>query len=81
MPTYQDEQRIKTIIKETVPEAIEPQLDKLENKIDQILKIVSDDRKEHTLTKAKVNQHTKRLKKIEHKLDITSPSDSALAFA
>jgi len=80
MLTYQDEQKVKKIVKEEL-KPLEEKIDRIENNIDKVLKIVSDDRQELTITKAKVTQHTKRLKKIERKLDIPSPSGSALAFA
>ena len=61
---------IKVVVKDTVQEEIQP----LERTMDKVLKIVTSDRDEHVITKAKVTQHSKRLKRIETKLNIKSPS-------
>lgn len=61
---------MKVIVKDTVTVAIQP----LERNVDKLLKIVSGDRAEHAITKAKVTHHEKRLKKIEVKLKIKSPA-------
>ncbi len=61
---------IKVVVKDTVQEEIQP----LERTMDKVLKIVTSDRDEHVITKAKVTQHSKRLKRIETKLNIKSPN-------
>ncbi len=79
MLNYQDEQTIKRIVKEVVHAEVKKQLDPHDIKIDKILKIVSDDRKEQVVIKARVSIHHKRLVKVERKLNIVSPSEFAIA--
>lgn len=80
MLTYQDEQRVRKIIKEEFANPMNKRLDRIEINTDKILKIVTRTDQEHVLTQTKVNQHAKRLLKIETKLKIKSPSES-LVFA
>ena len=79
MLNYQDEQTIKRIVQEVVHTEDKKQLTPHDIKIDKILKIVTDDRKEQVVIKARVATHHKRLVKIERKLKITSPAEVALA--
>lgn len=79
MLTYGDEQRVRGIIKEELSD-IKTTTNKTSDNVDKILSIVTRVDQEHALTQAKVNQHSKRLLKIESKLKIKSPSGS-LIFA
>ncbi|PIS18034.1 hypothetical protein COW38_03140 [Candidatus Collierbacteria bacterium CG17_big_fil_post_rev_8_21_14_2_50_45_7] len=79
MLNYQDEQTIKRIVQDVVHDEVKKQLEPHDIKIDKILKIVSDDRKEQVVIKARVTTHHKRLVKIERKLKITSPAEVAIA--
>jgi hypothetical protein len=79
MLTYQDEQRVREIIKDELSD-IKTTTNKTSDNVDKILSIVTRVDQEHALTQAKVNQHAKRLLKIESKLKIKSPSES-LIFA
>jgi len=65
---------IRTIVKEEVKDAVQKEIQPLEITMDKVLKIVTSDRDEHIVTKAKVTQHDKRLKKIETRLKIKSAS-------
>ncbi|MFZ2199256.1 MAG: hypothetical protein WAV40_00505 [Microgenomates group bacterium] len=78
MLNYQDEQTIKRIVQEVVHAEVKKQLNPHDIKIDKILKIVTDDRKEQVVIKTRVTTHHKRLVKIEHKLKIVSPPDVAI---
>lgn len=79
MLNYQDEQTIKRIVQEVVHTEVKKQLNPHDIKIDRILKIVTDDRKEQVVIKARVSAHHKRLVKIERKLKIVSPLEVAIA--
>lgn len=78
MLTYNDQKEIRKIIKEEVQEIVQnevsKQIEPLAINIDKVLKIVSDDRQEMSIVKAKVTHHEKRLKKIETKLNIKTPA-------
>lgn len=78
MLTYQDEQTVKKIVKDEI-KPLEKKIDRIENNVDKILKIVTTDRQELTVTKARVNSHHKRLTKIEKKLGF--PPVPAVALA
>lgn len=79
MLNYHDEQTIKRIVQEVVHTEVKKQLEPHDIKIDKILKIVTDDRKEQVVIKARVSTHHKRLVKIERKLKIVSPPEVAVA--
>ena len=79
MLNYHDEQTIKRIVQEVVHTEVKKQLEPHDIKIDKILKIVTDDRKEQVVIKARVTTHHKRLVKIERKLKIVSPPEVAVA--
>lgn len=78
MLNYQDEQTIKRIVQEVVHAEVKKQLNHHDIKIDKILKIVTDDRKEQVVIKARVAIHHKRLVKVERKLKIVSPLEVAI---
>lgn len=65
---------IRKIVKEEVKDTVQEEIQPLERTMDKVLKIVTSDRDEHVITKAKVTHHEKRLKKIETKLKIKSPA-------
>lgn len=77
MLTYNDIKQIKNLIDDRV-DPLEEKFDRMANNIDKILKIVSDDRQEHSLTKTKVNRLEKRMKKVESNLRIKSPSSPSV---
>jgi hypothetical protein len=79
MLDYQDEQTIKRIVQDVVHAEVKKQLEPHDIKIDKILKIVTDDRKEQAVIKTRVSTHHKRLVKIEHKLNIVSPREVAIS--
>lgn len=68
----------KLIIEDIVERVVDKRVDRVENKIDKVLKIVTTSNQEHTLTKSKVNQHDKRLRKVEKILKLPSPSESVI---
>lgn len=68
----------KVIIEEIVERIVNKRVDRVENKIDKVLKIVTRTDQELTLTKAKVDNHEKRLTKVEKKLNIKSPTNSSV---
>ena len=72
MLTYQDEQRVKVIVKEEL-KPIDKKIDRIENNLDKVLKIVTSTQEELILTQKVVKQHDKRLTTIEKTLDIPSP--------
>lgn len=63
MLTYNDQKEIRKIIKEEVQEIVQnevsKQIEPLAINIDKVLKIVSDDRQEMSIVKAKVTHHEK----------------------
>lgn len=71
---------IKEIVTVVVEKIVDNRINRVENKIDKVLKIVTSSNQEHALTKAKVNKHEKRITKIESKLKIKSP-DTTSVFA
>lgn len=68
----------KLIIEEVVERVVDKRVDRVENKIDKVLKMFVDLKQEHTIAKAKIDKHDKRLRKIEKKLKISSPSESII---
>lgn len=64
--------------KQDIEDIITRRVDRVENKIDKILKIVTRNDQEHTVTKVKVDKHDKRLRKVEKILKIPSPSESVI---
>lgn len=78
MLTYNDEQRVRQIIKDEVPDIVNKAMDRIEIKIDKVLKIVTRTDQEHKLTQAKLNKLEKRTVKIEKKLKIKPPSESVI---
>ena len=59
---------IKVVVKDTVREEIQP----LERTMDKVLKVVTRESDEHKITKSRVSDHTKRIAKIEKKIQIKS---------
>lgn len=64
--------------KQDIQDIFTKQVDRVENKIDKVLKIVTRSDQEHVLTKAKVTKLEKRTAKIERKLKMPSPSTSVI---
>lgn len=77
MLTYQDEKRVREILKEEVPDILKTELLQLDKKLDKVLKIVTKTQQELVITQKVVKQHDKRINKVEKKLEIPSPK---LAF-
>lgn len=69
-----DKIEIETIVEKVVDKRV----NRVEDKIDKVLKIVTRIDHEHTLTQARVNKHEKRLVKIEKKIHLKSPSESVV---
>lgn len=69
---------IEEIVTRVVERTVDNRVDRVENKIDKVLKIVSSSNQEHTLTKIKVNNLEKRVKKVEVKLKIKSPTSTSV---
>ncbi len=68
----------KVVVEEIVERVVNKRVDRVENKIDKILKMFVDLKQEHVLTKSKVNAHEKRLTKVEKKINLKSPSSSSV---
>jgi len=68
----------KLIIEEVVERVVDKRIDRVENKIDKVLKMFVDLKQEHAIAKAKIDKHDKRLRKVEKKLKIASPSESVI---
>lgn len=64
--------------KQTIQEIFDKRIDRVEIKIDKVLKIVTRSDQEHVLTKAKVTKLEKRTAKIERKLKMPSASTSVI---
>ncbi len=77
MLTYQDEKRVREIVREEIAPVVKTTNITAIN-VDKILKIVTSSNQEHVLTKAKVTKLEKRTAKIERKLKIYSPSTSVI---
>jgi hypothetical protein len=77
MLTFNDEKRLRNIVKEEVT-PIAKTVEKTAINVDKILKMFVRLDQEHTLTQAKVNKHDKRLRKVEKILKIPSPSESVI---
>lgn len=54
---------IEEIVVRVVDKIVDNRVNRVENKIDKVLKIVTRSDQEHTLTKTKVNHLEKRMKK------------------
>jgi len=77
MLTYADVQSIKEILEERI-KPLDKKIDRIENNVDKILKIVTRVDQEHTITKTKVNKHEKRIAKVETKLKVKSPASTSV---
>ncbi len=77
MLNFQEEQQVKKIVNEIVA-PVAKTVEKTAVVVDKIFKMFVDLKQEHTITKAKVNKHEKRLKTAEKKLKIKSPSGSVI---
>lgn len=77
MLTFQDEKRVREIVKEELAPTAKT-VEKTAVNVDKILKMFVRLDQEHKLTKAKIAKHDKRLRKVEKKLKITSPSESVI---
>lgn len=77
MLDYQDEQRVREIVREETADILST-VNRTADNVDKILKIVTSSNQELTITKARVDKHDKRLRKVESKLKIKSPSASAV---
>lgn len=69
---------IEEIVTRVVEKTVDNRVDRVENKIDKVLKIVTRSDQEHALTKTKVNKLEKRMKKVETKLKIKSPATTSV---
>jgi len=78
MLTYQDEQRIKQLTNNRL-DPLEKTVNTTADNVDKILKIVTDEQKENVVLVARVNQHYKRLSKVERKLGFSPPLAVAIA--
>lgn len=70
----------KVILEQIVDKIVTARVDRVENKIDKVLKIVTRTDQEHILTKTKVTKLEKRVSKVESNLKIKQPA-SASVFA
>ena len=77
MLNYQEEQQVKKIVNEVIA-PVAKTVEKTAVVVDKIFKMFVDLKQEHAIAKAKINKHDKRLRKVEKKLKITSPSDSVI---
>lgn len=77
MLNFQEEQQVKKIVNEAIAPLVRT-VEKIAVNVDKILKMFTRLDQEHTITQAKVNKHDKRLRKVEKKLKIKSPSESAI---
>lgn len=64
--------------KDDIRDLIREELDRVENKIDKVLSIVTRTDQEHQLTQAKVNKLEKRTTKIEKKVGIKPPASTTV---
>ncbi len=77
MLTFQDEKRVREIVKEELA-PVAKTVERTAVNVDKLVKMFVDLKQEHTITKVKVDKHDKRLRKVETKLKIKSPSGSAI---
>ena len=77
MLTFQDEKRVREIVKEELAPTAKT-VQKTAINVDKILKMFVRLDQEHALTKAKIDKHDKRLRKVEGLLKIKSPSESVI---
>jgi len=71
-------QHDQVIIEGIVDRVVTKRIDRVEIKIDKVLKIVTRTDQEHKLTQTKVNKLEKRTAKIERKLKMPPPSTSVI---
>ena len=64
--------------KQTIREIFREEVDRVENKIDKVLVIVTRSDQEHVVTKGRVNKLHVRMNRVEKKLGIKSGSSSAV---
>lgn len=69
---------IEEIVTRVVDKIVDNRVDRVENKIDKVLKIVTSSNQEHAITKVKVNKLDKRMRKVEKILKIPSSSESVI---
>jgi|GEM_PF-3813926 len=77
MFTYNDEQSVREIVKEELA-PVAKTVERTAVNVDKLVKMFVDLKQEHTITKVKVDKHDKRLRKVEVKLNIKSPSESVI---
>lgn len=77
MLTFQDEKRVRDIVKEELA-PVAKTVERTAVNVDKILKLFVGLKQEHKITQSKVVNHDKRLRKVEKKLKIKSPSESAI---
>lgn len=58
-------QQIKQVVKEVLDDEMPDRLDHIENKIDKVLKIVTDTHQELILTQSKVDRHDREIKDLQ----------------
>lgn len=68
----------KVVVEEIVERVVNKRVDRVENKIDKVLSIVTRTDQEHQLTQAKVNKLEKRTTKIEKKVGIKPPASTTV---
>ncbi|MBP9702733.1 hypothetical protein KBD69_03530 [Candidatus Woesebacteria bacterium] len=64
--------------KDDIRDLIREELDRVENKIDKVLSIVTRTDQEHQITQAKVNKLEKRTTNIEKKVGIKPPASTTV---
>ncbi len=64
MLTFQDQKQVREIVKEELA-PLDKKIDRIENNVDKVLKIVTRIDQEHKLTQARVS-------KLENRLDVPS---------
>lgn len=77
MLTFRDEKRVREIVKAEIAPVIKT-TERTAVNVDKMLKMFVSLTQEHAITKVKVSKHEKRIKKIEAKLKIKSPSESII---
>lgn len=78
MFTFQDEKRVRDIVKEETDD-IRQTVKKTAINVDKILKMFVRLDQEHTLTQAKINKHDKGLRKVEKILNLPSTHQALCA--
>ncbi len=69
---------IEEIVLKVVEKNVDNRFDRVENKIDKVLSIVTRTNQELVITKTRVNNLEKRMKKVETKLKIKSPISTSV---